>query len=65
LFPTSQPWPPAPPASTALLDAGIPVHIVADAAILLRNYVKRKRSKQADKSHASALASFSGGFLAS
>ena len=46
------------------------MHIVAqrigdDAAILLRNYVKRKRSKQADKSHASALASFSGGFLAS
>jgi integrase len=56
--------------ATALLDAGIPVHIVAqrigdDPAILLRNYVKRKRSKQADKSLASALASFSGGFLAS
>ena len=55
--------------ATALLDAGIPVHTVAqrigdDPAILLRNYVKRKRSKQADKSLASALASFSGGFLA-
>src|SRR5882762_6453239 len=54
--------------STALLDAGIPVHTVAqrigdDPAVLLRNYVKRKRS--ADKSLASALASFSGGFLAS
>jgi integrase len=56
--------------STALLDAGIPVHIVAqrigdDPAILLRNYVKRKRSKQADRSLATALASFSGGFLTS
>ena len=55
--------------TTALLDAGIPVHTVAqrigeDPATLLRNYVKRKRSKQADKSLASALASFSGGFLA-
>jgi integrase len=56
--------------STALLDAGIPVHTVAqrigdDPATLLRNYTKRRRSKQADKSLASALASFSGGFLGS
>jgi hypothetical protein len=55
--------------ATALLDAGIPVHTVAqrigeDPATLLRNYVKRKRSKQADQSLATALASFSGGFPA-
>ena len=41
--------------STALLDAGIPVHTVAqrigdDPAILLKNYTKRKRLKQADES---------------
>ncbi len=41
--------------STALLDSGIPVHIVAqrigdDPAVLLRNYVKRKRTKAADAS---------------
>lgn len=56
--------------ATAMLDAGQPVHIVAqrigdDPATLLRNYVKRKRSKAADKSLASAIASFSGGFLGS
>lgn len=38
--------------STALLDAGIPVHTVAqrigdDPAVLLRNYTKRKRLRQA------------------
>jgi integrase len=56
-------------ATTALLDAGIPVHTEAqrigdDPVILLRNYVKRKRSKHADRSLATALASFSSGFLA-
>jgi integrase len=54
--------------ATALLDAGIPVHTVAqrigdDPAMLLRAYTKRRRSKAADKALASALASFSGGFL--
>jgi integrase len=54
--------------STALRDANIPVHIVAqrsgdDPAVLLRNYVKRKRAKQADQNVASALAAFSAGFL--
>jgi integrase len=44
------------------------VHIVAqrigdDPAILLRNYVKRKRSKQADASLSSTLAAIAGGFL--
>jgi integrase len=47
--------------STALLDTGIPVHIVAqrigdDPAVLLRNYVKRKRTKAADASLSSAIA---------
>lgn len=56
--------------STALLDAGIPIHTVAqrigdDPAILLRNYTKRKRSKQADKSLASALSTLAAGFLKS
>ncbi|WP_197086818.1 site-specific integrase [Bradyrhizobium sp. LTSPM299] len=41
--------------ATALLDAGIPVHRVAerigdDPAVVLRNYAKRKRAKQADES---------------
>jgi integrase len=54
--------------STALLDAGIPVHTVAqriggDPAILLRNYAKRRRSEQADQNVASAIAAFSAGFL--
>ena len=45
-----------------------PVHTVAqrigdDPAILLRAYTKRKRSTKADEELASALASFSGGFL--
>jgi len=44
------------------------VHTVAqrigdDPAILLRNYTKRKRSKQADKSLSDALAALSAGFL--
>jgi integrase len=54
--------------STALLDAGIPVHTVAqrigdDPAVLLRSYVKRKRTKQANASVATAIAAFSAGFL--
>ena len=54
--------------TTALLDAGIPVHTVAqrlgdDPAILLRNYAKRKRTKKADASVSSAVAAFSAGFL--
>ncbi|MBR0871396.1 site-specific integrase [Bradyrhizobium tropiciagri] len=54
--------------ATALLDAGIPVHRVAerigdDPAVLLRNYAKRKRSKGADESLAQTLAAIAGGFL--
>jgi integrase len=54
--------------STALLDAGIPVHTVAqrigdDPAVLLRNYAKRKRSKKANESVAAAIATFASGFL--
>jgi integrase len=56
--------------STALLDAGIPVHRVAhrigdDPATLLRNYTKRKRSKAADKNLADAIAGLAAGFLGS
>jgi integrase len=51
--------------STALLDAGIPVHRVAhrigdDPATLLRNYTKRKRSKAADKNLSDAIAGVGG-----
>lgn len=54
--------------STALLDAGIPVHTVAqrigdDPAVLLRNYAKRKRSKTANKSVTAAIAAFASDFL--
>ncbi|MDI4231426.1 site-specific integrase [Bradyrhizobium sp. Arg237L] len=54
--------------STALLDAGIPVHTVAqrigdDPAVLLRNYAKRKRSKKANQSVAAAIAAIASGFL--
>jgi len=54
--------------STALVDAGIPVHTVAqrigdDPAILLRNYAKRRRTKQTDQNVATAIAAFSAGFL--
>jgi integrase len=54
--------------STALLDAGIPVHAVAqrngdDPAILLRSYAKRKRSKKADESVAMAIAALASSFL--
>ena len=56
--------------STALLDAGIPVHTVAqrigdDPATLLRNYTKRKRSKTADAKLSDAIAGLAGGFLGS
>ncbi|MGY2905686.1 tyrosine-type recombinase/integrase [Bradyrhizobium sp. URHC0002] len=54
--------------STALLDAGIPVHTVAqrigdDPATLLRNYTKRKRSKQADERLSSTITGLAAGFL--
>jgi integrase len=47
--------------ATALLDTGIPVHTMAqrigdDPATLLRNYLKRKRTKTADASLSSAMA---------
>jgi integrase len=56
--------------ATALLDAGIPVHRVAqrfgdDPAVLLRNYMKRRRSKQADASLSDTLAALSSSFLGS
>ena len=54
--------------ATALLDAGIPVHTVAqrigdDPAVLLRTYAKLKRSKRADEKLASTIADFATGFL--
>lgn len=54
--------------STALLDAGIPVHTVAqrigdDPAVLLRSYAKRKRTKQADQSLAAAITLLASGFI--
>jgi integrase len=54
--------------STALLDAGIPVHTVAqrigdDPATLLRSYTKRKRLKQADENLSNAIAALTAGFL--
>jgi len=54
--------------TTALLDAGIPVHTVAqrigdDPAILLRNYAKRKRTQEADKKLAQTISSLTAGFL--
>jgi integrase len=54
--------------ATALLDAGIPVHTVAqrigdDPATLLRSYVKRKRSKKADESLTATLGALASGFL--
>jgi integrase len=56
--------------ATALLDANIPVHRVAerigdDPAVLLRNYAKRKRARKADESIALTLAAIAGGFLGS
>jgi integrase len=54
--------------ATALLDAGIGVHIVAkrigdDPATLLRWYAKRKRTQAADTAVSDALASLAAGFL--
>ncbi len=54
--------------STALLDAGIPVHTVAqrigdDPAILLRSYAKLRRSKRADERLSETIATLSAGFL--
>jgi len=56
--------------ATALLDAGIPVHTVAqrigdDPATLLRNYVKRKRTKTADASLSNAIEALAASFLGS
>ena len=53
---------------TALLDAGVPVHTVAqrigdDPATLLRSYTKRKRLKQADEKLSSAIAALTASFL--
>lgn len=54
--------------STALLDAGIPVHTVAqrigdDPAVLLRSYAKRRRSKRADEMLSETIAGLTAGFL--
>jgi integrase len=54
--------------ATALLDANQPINRVAerlgdDPAVVLRNYAKRRRSKQADQNLANAIAAFSAGFL--
>jgi hypothetical protein len=55
--------------STALLDAGIPVHKVTqrigdDPATLLRSYTKRKRTKEADERLDVTIAGLTAGFLA-
>lgn len=52
--------------STALLDAGVPVHVVAarigdDPATLLRSYAKR--TKKADTSAAAVIGSISKGII--
>jgi integrase len=54
--------------STALLDAGIPVHTVAhrigdDPATLLRSYTKRKRSTTADAKLSDAIGALTAGFM--
>lgn len=54
--------------ATALLDAGIPVHTVAqrigdDPAVLLSTYTKRKRSRQADEKLSGTIAGLAAGFL--
>jgi integrase len=56
--------------ATALLDASIPPHTVAqrigdDPATLLRNYVKRKRTKTADASLSKAIEAMVASFLGS
>lgn len=54
--------------ATALLDAGIPVHTVAqrigdDPAILMRHYSKRKRSDDANKKLTETISAIATGFL--
>jgi integrase len=54
--------------ATALIDAGIPIDTVArrigdDAAVLMRHYSKRQRTKEAEEKMANALANFSSAFL--
>lgn len=54
--------------STALLDAGIPVHTVAqrigdDPATLLRSYTKLRRSKRANERLSETIAGLAAGFL--
>jgi hypothetical protein len=54
--------------ATAPLDAGIPVHTVAqrigdDPAVLLHNYAKRTRTKKADASLANAIEALAAKFL--
>jgi hypothetical protein len=54
--------------STALLNAGVPVHTVAqrigdDPAVLLRSYAKRRRTNQADKNLSAAITSLTASFL--
>lgn len=54
--------------STALLDAGVPVHTVAqrigdDPSVLLKSYAKRRRTTQADKNLADAISALTAGFL--
>jgi integrase len=56
--------------STLLLDHGVPVHTVAerigdDAAVLLRNYAKRKRKQTADTSVSAVIGALAAGFLKS
>jgi integrase len=53
--------------ATALLDAGIPPHTVAqrlgnDPAVLLRSYAKRRRTAQADERLCAAVANLTSGW---
>lgn len=54
--------------STLLLDRNVPVHIVAerlgdDPAVLLRNYAKRKRQKNANSDFSAQISALAAGFL--
>jgi integrase len=54
--------------ATAMLDAGTPIHTIAqrlgdDAITLMRAYTKKKRTIKADAALAKALAEFTAGFL--
>lgn len=54
--------------ATLLLDRGVPVHVVAerigdDPAVLLRNYAKRKRQKQANTDFSAQISALAAGFL--